>query len=84
MSEVMKERERCARLNEALAEKFEASAARVRVAGSFNTRSLWPPFRKITVIAEKWDRTARDIEAAARSLRTVAHCIREGYDPDKA
>lgn len=79
---VAKERERCARLNEMLADMYCKSADRTRKEGEFTVRALWPLFKKIKVVGYRWERTARDIEAAAHSLRTVALCIRRGYDPD--
>ena len=78
---VQHERDRCARLNEALAARFEASAARIRLDGTYTTHALWPLFKKVTSVYPKWERAAKDVEACANSLRAVAKCIRAGYEP---
>lgn len=70
------ERERCARIADGLAEKWEASAAKIRQAGS--TRFFWigRPY-----VAPAIENNAKSIEAAAHGLRTVARLIREGARP---
>jgi hypothetical protein len=73
--------ERCARLNEALATRWEASAAKIRREGTFVTGG-WI-FPKMIRVALKWERAARDLEAAAHGLRTCAQMMRGGYDPLK-
>lgn len=75
------EAERCALLNEMLAGMHERSAAKIRKDGSFTVRAVWPLLKKHTVVSQRWEQRARDVEAAAHSLRTVAKCIREGFDP---
>lgn len=73
--------ERCSMLNDMLAGIHEASAARIRKAGEFTTRSIWPPFKKVTFVMPRAEKDAQIIEAAARSLRASAACMRAGYDP---
>src|ERR1035437_967467 len=74
------ERERCAKLNEMIAEIHEASARRMRELGS--SRPLFWPFGARR-IRPAWERSAQHQDGAARSLRVVANCIRIGYDPRK-
>lgn len=69
---VADERERCAKLCEMLADIMDHSAARIRAKG---TRWSW--FKP----APGYERCAKDIDAAAAGHRTVAYCIRMGYDP---
>lgn len=78
---IMDERERCALLNEALADIHQKSADKFRVLGRYTTRAIWPLFKKVTCVLPGHERAARDIENVVRSLRTVAECIRKGYDP---
>lgn len=75
---IERERERCAGICDALATQWEAGASRIRTEGSFNTRSIWPPFRKITVVAPRFEQVARDIEGAAGGVRSIAALIRNG------
>lgn len=77
------ERERCALLAETLAERWEASAAGLRKRGGYWSRSIWPPFRKVWFVMAKWEQAARDTEAAANGLRTIAEGCRKGWDPRK-
>lgn len=77
------ETERCALLNERLADIHEASATRTRKEGSYEVRALWPFGAKIVCVKPGWERNARIYEAAAHSLRTVARCVRAGHDPRK-
>lgn len=79
------ERERCAWLCEELAVRWERSAAKLRKDGSYDTRAIWPPGKRITCIKPRWKQAALDTEAAAHGLRTVARGIREGWDdPERA
>jgi hypothetical protein len=71
---VSKERERCAKLCEMLAAIQERSAACIRAKG---VKWTW---LKPTPSYEK---CALELEEVAKGHRTVAHCIRMGYDPDK-
>jgi hypothetical protein len=80
--DVKRERERCAKLNEMLAEMHERSAARIRKKGEFVTYAFWPPFKKSVVTHPRWEKDARYVEACAHSLRAVANAIRKGADPD--
>jgi hypothetical protein len=73
------ERERCALLAEGLALKWEASAKRMRTEGSYWGGWLW---RKRYVLP-KWEKAARDIDAAAHGLRIIAMGCRGGWDPRK-
>jgi hypothetical protein len=73
------ERERCALLAEDLAGRWERSAAKFRIDGTFNYGWLG---RKKSVIPSV-ERAAKDTEAAAHGLRTVARGIREGWDTRK-
>lgn len=75
------ERERCALLNEALAKIHEDNAQRIRKDGSYTVRALWPFWSKVVVVKPGWEREARVLEAAGRSLRVVARGCREGWDP---
>jgi hypothetical protein len=77
---VTAERERCAWLCEELAGRWERSAAKLREDGSYTTRAVWPPGKKVTCVKPKWHQAALDTEAAAHGLRTVARGIREGWD----
>lgn len=76
--EVLAERQRCWDICQGLAEEWQASAARIRLEGSFTTRSLWPPFKKVTVVLPGWEKAARDIEAAVTGLRTIQILIGNG------
>lgn len=78
---IRRERERCALLCEMLAARHQSNANRLRVAGTYTTRAIWPPLKKLTRVVPKWEQGARDIEACVRSLRVVASCIRKGFDP---
>jgi len=75
--EVNAERERCAAIADSLAEKWEASATRVR---ERYTRRFFFGLGK-PYIPSFADACARDIEAAAKGLRTVAQLIRDGARP---
>lgn len=78
------ERERCALLAEALATRFEASAARSRKDGSYTTMSIWPPFRNVVCVKPNWEKHAQALEAGAHALRyAIARGCREGWDPRK-
>lgn len=77
---VADERERCAWLCDQLAERWEASAAKLRVDGSFVVRALWPFGEPVTCVKPRWAQAAKDTDAAAHGLRTVARGIRAGWD----
>jgi hypothetical protein len=77
------ETERCARLCEALAIVHETSAARTRRERTFTSRAIWPPGKLVTFVMPGAERDARALEAAADGHRTVARCIRLGYDARK-
>lgn len=72
--EVLVERERCASIADHLAEKWEATAAKLRSDGSFRTFFGLGP----TDVRPAFERNAKDIEAAAHGLRAVAKLIRDG------
>jgi hypothetical protein len=79
---VAKERERCALLAEALAFVWERSARKMRERGTYTTRALWPPLKKMTFVAPAFERAAKDIESAAKGLRdAVVVGIRAGWKP---
>lgn len=80
---VKDERERCAWLCEELAGRWERSAAKLRVDGSYTTRALWPPFKEVKCIKPNWEKAADDVDAAVHGLRTVARGIREGWDSEE-
>lgn len=82
MDDIERERERCASIADALAHLWEQSASKIRADGTFHTRAIWPPFKKTAVVRHAWEKTARDIEAAARGLRQVSRLIREGAELD--
>ncbi len=71
--------ERCALLAEGLAAIHEASAARIRREGTFTYG--W--FGRKKRVAPAWERAAKDMEAAAHGLRTIARGCRAGWDPRK-
>lgn len=73
-AEVLAERERCAGIADSLAEKWEASAAKLRKDGSFRTFFGLGP----TDVRPAFERNAKDIDAAAHGLRAVAKLIRNG------
>ncbi len=75
--------ERCALLCEQLAEIHTSGAIKTRTAGSYTVRALWPFGKLITVVKPGWEHLAQCQDGAAHSLRTVADCIRKGYDPRK-
>jgi hypothetical protein len=75
--EIEAERERAASIADGLAERWEASAARLRQRGV--SRFFWIGPRYVTPQADK---DAKGIEAAAHGLRTVARLIREGVEID--
>lgn len=77
------EAERCALLAEALAKRWERSAAKIRDQGTYYVRALWPPFKRIKCVTPRWEQAAKDTEAAAHGLRTIARGAREGWDPRK-
>ncbi len=70
---IIAERERCADIAEGLAERWEASAAKLRA--EHQVRFFWIGKPYVSPIA---DQDARTIDAAAHGLRTVASLIREG------
>jgi hypothetical protein len=72
------ERERCASIADGLADRWEASAAKIRECGK--TRFFWIGRPYVTPDAEK---SARTIESAASGVRAVAMLIREGAVPVK-
>lgn len=78
---VTDEVERCALLVTMRANIARASGKRIRDKGTFTTRAIWPPFKKVVCVMPKWEQAARDMEAVARAFDEVAECIREGYDP---
>lgn len=80
---VADERERCALLAETLAARWEASGARLRDEGTYYVRALWPPFKRVKCVTPRREQAAKDIEAAAHGLRTIAQGCREGWDPRK-
>lgn len=73
--------ERCARLCQMRADISRASATKVRRAGTFTVRCLWPLFKKRDVVAPRWEAAAQDHDAVANAFEVVATCIRKGYDP---
>lgn len=75
------ERERCALLAEQLAAIHQKTADRWRAEGTYTTRAIWPPFKKLTLVTPAAERGAKQIEACVRSLRVIAGCIRLRYDP---
>ena len=75
------ETERCALLCEMRADISIVSADRVRKEGTFTARAIWPPFKKTTHVAPKWEYNAHLLEEVAKAFRVVANCIRKGYDP---
>lgn len=70
------ERERCARLCEELARRWEARAVKLREDGSYQGGWLW---RK-KCVRPKWEEPAKNMEAAAGGLHTIARGIREGWE----
>lgn len=72
------ERNRCATIADALASRWEASAARLRT--NYTKRFLFFGKPYVATMAE---RDARAIDAAASGLRTVAKLIREGVEPPR-
>lgn len=72
------ERERSAAIADDLAERWEKSAVNIRMDGTFYSRSLWPPFKRIATVRPRWEQSARDVEAGANGLRIVARLIRDG------
>ena len=72
--------ERCALLAEALATVHERKAVELRT-HTYSTRSLWPPFKRYDIVMPGYEREAKLRDQAASSLRTVAECMRRGYDP---
>src|ERR1700749_3000079 len=77
------EAERCALLAEELAGRWALGAQRIRIEGTYYVRSLWPPFKRVAVVAPKWEKAARDVESAAHGLTSVARGCREGWDTRK-
>lgn len=75
--EVQAERDRCANLVRDLAEIWAGTAAKVRKEGSFTTRSLWPPFKKVTVVRPGWERYAVQVDDAVAGLRVLEKVVRE-------
>lgn len=75
------ESERCALLCEQLADIHRRGAIKTRKAGSYTARALWPFGQSVTCVKPGWERLAQCQDGAANSLRTVADCIRKGYDP---
>jgi hypothetical protein len=75
------ERERCALLAETLAMSYESRAKTYRKDGECTTRSLWPPFKKMTYVVPGIERSAKALDAAAAGLRVVALGCRLGWDP---
>lgn len=83
MREVSDEAERCALLAEGLATRWERSARIMREKGTYETWSLWPFGKRVKCVAPSYERGAKELEAAAHGLRTVARLGREGADPRK-
>lgn len=75
---VLEERERCAKLCEMLADRHQLSADRIRKEGTIEPMLWGKPY-----VHFKWERAAQGVEACIHSLRTIADCIHEGYDPAK-
>lgn len=82
-AEIEDNTERCALLVEMRAGICRQSAKKIREAGTFYVRAIWPPFKKMKVVAHKWELRAQDMEAVAKAFDVVASCIRKGYDPRK-
>lgn len=80
---VKDERERCALLAEDLAGRWEFSAAKFRATGTFQGWEFTPWPRRAWFVTPQWEKAAKDTEAAAHGLRTVALGIREGWDTRK-
>lgn len=80
---VTAERERCAKLCILRGDISRESAKRLREAGTYTTRAIWPPFKKMTFVAPKWEASAQNFEGVGAAFDMVAECIRKGYDPDK-
>lgn len=75
--------ERCALLCEMRADISRASAAKIRKDGSYTTRAIWPPFKRMTYVMPKWERQALLFDDVARAFNVVAGGIRAGWDPRK-
>lgn len=67
------ERRRCAEIAAGLAERWEATAAKIRADGTRRFFGFGKPY--VTPIAE---RDAKTVDAAAKGLRTVESLIRDG------
>lgn len=80
---VRDETERCALLCEMRADIALVSATKIRTAGTFTARSIWPPFKKETFVAPKWEKAAQEMEAVAQAFNSVGHGCRAGWDPRK-
>lgn len=75
------ERERCYLLCKMRGDISRASAAKLRKDGTFTTRSIWPPFKRVTCVFPKWEEAAHDLDLVAEAFYAVAKGIREGWDP---
>lgn len=71
--------ERCALLAEELAARWARSAARMRAEHTF--KYGW--FGRKRAVMPVYERCAKDLDAAAHGLRTVARGCREGWDTRK-
>lgn len=72
--------ERCALLCECLADIHRKKAVKIRKAGEFTVRTLWPWGTK-TVVKPGAERTASYYDACINTLTTMTRMIRKGYDP---
>lgn len=77
--EVQAERDRCVEWCERLARIFDDSAAKLRADGSFTTRSLWPPFKRVTVVHHNWEKIAVEKDNAANAVRALERAIKENW-----
>lgn len=78
--EVKAERERCATLVNELATMWENTATHVEKEGTFTSRSLWPPFKKMTFVMKPWKQYADTLRAATEGLRMIHKGIVEGWE----
>lgn len=73
-SAVQKERVRCMRLADALADIHERNADTLRDAGTY--RTIFGSRR----VKPRHENIAQGIMVTVHALRTIAHCISAGYD----